>query len=396
MSNDSSYYTTGQFAKKAKVTIRTIRYYDKKGLLKPTKITESGYRLYTNEDFGRLQKILSLKYLGFSLDEIMAMTINDNIDNTLDSLELQKDLVSKKIKHLQLMEQTLEETSAIVQDSKQIDWNKILNLIHITNLQDSLVEQYKDSVNLNVRIALHKRFSVRPDDWFTWLASQINWPRMKQILELGCGNGELWLHTDPSLLTDKYICLSDISPGMMEDVAARLGSERANFRYLSMDCQSIPFPDQTFECIIANHLLFYVKNLNQALREVTRTMTAGGVFYCSTYSEEHMKEITELVKEFDSRISLSEVALYEIFGLENGETILREHFSQVEKRTYNDSLLVNEAEPLLDYILSCHGNQSEILGQKQLEFKHFLQNKIKKQGAIRITKKAGVFICRQS
>lgn len=395
MSDHSSYYTTGQFAKKAKVTIRTIRFYDKKGLLKPTKITDSGYRLYTIEDFGRLQKILSLKYLGFSLDEIMAMTINDNIDNTLDSLELQKDLVSKKIKHLQLMEQTLAETSAIVRDSKQVDWNHILNLIHITNLQDSLVEQYKDSVNLNVRIALHKRFSMRPDDWFTWLAGQIDWGKIHQVLELGCGNGELWLHMDPAAIQDKYLCLSDISPGMIDDVSARLGRKRANFRYLTMDCQSIPFPDETFECIIANHLLFYVKNLEQALSEITRTLTTNGIFYCSTYSQEHMKEITELVKEFDSRITLSEVSLFEIFGLENGESILRQHFSKVEKRTYDDYLLVNEAEPLLDYILSCHGNQSEILGQKQLEFKRFLQSKIKKQGAIHITKKAGVFVCRQ-
>ena len=72
---DGIYYTSGEFARKANVTIRTLRFYDKQGILKPNKISSSGYRLYTDEDFGRLQKILSLKYLGFSLEEIMAMTI---------------------------------------------------------------------------------------------------------------------------------------------------------------------------------------------------------------------------------------------------------------------------------------------------------------------------------
>ena len=66
----NGYYTSGEFARRANVTIRTIRYYDKQGILKPSLVNEAGYRLYTDEDFGRLQKILSLKYLGFSLSLI--------------------------------------------------------------------------------------------------------------------------------------------------------------------------------------------------------------------------------------------------------------------------------------------------------------------------------------
>ena len=64
------YYKTGEFAKMANVSIRTIRWYDKQGLLKPTMIAENGYRLYTDKDFVKLQQILSLKQLGFSLEEI--------------------------------------------------------------------------------------------------------------------------------------------------------------------------------------------------------------------------------------------------------------------------------------------------------------------------------------
>ena len=71
------YYTSGEFARKANISIRTVRYYDKQKILKPTHVTEAGYRLYTDSDFAKLQKILSLKYLGFSLDEIRSMTIND-------------------------------------------------------------------------------------------------------------------------------------------------------------------------------------------------------------------------------------------------------------------------------------------------------------------------------
>ena len=54
-------YSTGEFAKLAGVTLRTIRYYDKIGLLKPTLILDNGYRRYCNKDFFNLKKIIYLK-----------------------------------------------------------------------------------------------------------------------------------------------------------------------------------------------------------------------------------------------------------------------------------------------------------------------------------------------
>ena len=71
------YYSSGEFAKKAHVTLRTIRYYDKQNILVPSARTESGARLYTDEDLAKLQQILLLKYLGFSLDDIREMIIDD-------------------------------------------------------------------------------------------------------------------------------------------------------------------------------------------------------------------------------------------------------------------------------------------------------------------------------
>ena len=51
------YYTSGEFAKKANVTLRTIRYYDRQGILKPSKVADNGYRLYTDADFAKLQTL---------------------------------------------------------------------------------------------------------------------------------------------------------------------------------------------------------------------------------------------------------------------------------------------------------------------------------------------------
>ena len=147
------YYTTGEFARMAHVTIRTIRYYDKKGLLKPSFINESGYRMYSDEDFLKLQKILSLKYLGFSLNEIGNMTIHDTSADILKSLKMQIGLVHKKMENLEQMEKALQNTTQILEETNQIDWTGILNLIHLTDMEKMLVEQYKNGENLNIRMS---------------------------------------------------------------------------------------------------------------------------------------------------------------------------------------------------------------------------------------------------
>ena len=73
--------------------------------------------------------------------------------------------------------------------------------------------------------------------------------------------------------------------------------------------------------------------------------------------------------------------------------ILKKHFSDVERRDYKDALVVDEAEPLVDYILSCHGNQKEYLVDKYTDFKKYVEKKLVKP--MTITKEAGVFVCRK-
>ncbi|MDR2024764.1 MAG: MerR family transcriptional regulator [Hungatella sp.] len=392
----NQYYTSGLFAKKANVSIRTVRYYDKQGLLKPSGMSEGGYRLYTDSDFAKLQKILSLKYLGFSLDEIRSITINDNDNDCVEgSLRLQLNLIRKRIEHLKLVEQTLTETSKMVTENQSVDWNKILHLIHITNMERSLVEQYKDAANLSIRIGLHKKYTKNPIGWFQWLYGLMEPLDGKCILELGCGNGELWNANRDRIPADASICLSDISEGMIRDVEENLKSVSGSFTFEVFDCRQIPKPEESFHIVAANHLLFYLSNLDGVLDQVQRILKPDGVFYCSTYGSDHMKEISQLVKEFDSRIALSEVNLYDVFGLENGEEILKSHFHDLERKDYRDSLEVRDAGALMEYILSCHGNQQEYLSDRYEEFREFLEKKMEKKGFIHITKQAGAFICRK-
>lgn len=379
-------YSTGQFAKLANVTERTIRYYDKIGLLKPSFVMENGYRKYTQSDLLKLQKILSLKHMGFSLDEIYPMVSKEQ--NIKESFSMQINLLDSQIKHLQVIKDSMENFVQNV-DERNIDWNQIISLLQMFDIESNIVEQYKNSNNLNVRISLHDQFSTNKIGWFNWLFNQIDFSKVNRLLEIGCGNGKLWENRYIDF-RNREIFLSDISEGMVHEVRKKLGKD---YNCIVVDCQAIPFKDGYFDAVIANHVLFYIQNLEKGLSEICRVLKDNGIFYCSTYGKEHMKEITELVKSFDSRVELSQNRLFDIFGIENGKSILKKYFKSVQFIPYEDSLIVDRAQPLVDYIMSCHGNQNEILGPKIFKFKEYVESIISKKNSIKISKQAGLFIC---
>lgn len=384
------YYTTGQFAKLANVSERTIRYYDKEGLLKPSFIMENGYRKYSEEDLIKLQRILSLKQLGFSLDEIRVMNQTDNKQAFLNSLSLQIDLLDKKIKHTQSLKDSLIQTKNLLENNKKnVDWNKVVEVIHINSQDEKIIEHYRNANNLSVRIQLHEKYSLNKIGWFPWLFSNIDFLGVNRLLELGCGTGELWKeHTVNS--RNREIFLSDISEGMVETTRKNLGED---FNYMVIDAQKILFKNGYFDAVVANHMMFYLTDISKGIEEISRVLKKGGKFYCSTYGKNHMKEISELVKEFDERIALSDTSLYERFGLDNGINYLDEFFRSIKKVTYEDNLIVTDAQALFDYIISCHGNQLELLSNRLDEFKKFIENKLNREKGFYITKDAGLYIC---
>ena len=193
------YYSSGEFARMAHVTLRTVRYYDKQDILKPSLVTESGARFYTDEDFARLQQILLLKYLGFSLDDIREMTIGDSDYHfMLNSLNIQLRLVRDRIEQMQLVEKAIQDTAQMIKE--------------------------QNATNISSRINLHSLYSQNKQGWFPWIFEQCRISPGLRILELGCGDGTLWTGNLSILPEDISITLSDISSGMLRDARRAIGS----------------------------------------------------------------------------------------------------------------------------------------------------------------------------
>lgn len=385
------YYSSGEFARMAQITVRTVRYYDKQNILKPSLVTPTGARFYTEEDFARLQQIMLLKYLGFSLDDIRELTVNDSDYSYLEhSLEQQQNLVRDRIEQLQLVEQAIGETVTEIRQQQNVDWNRMRELIHLTGMENSLKAQYRNSTNISARIRLHRLFSSNKQGWFPWIYEQCQITEGMKILELGCGNGRLWIENKAKLPTDCEIILSDISEGMIRDVRREQSLQDDRFSFAAFDCHAIPYEDASFDLVIANHVLFYCKDVDRVCSEVERVLKPGGRFVCGTYGMAHMQEVSRLVTQFDDRITLSGENLYEHFGKENGAQALAPYFAEVDWQQYEDALIVTQAEPLIEYVLSCHGNQNQYILEKYNKFRKYVEGQIR--NGYTITKDAGIFI----
>jgi ubiquinone/menaquinone biosynthesis C-methylase UbiE len=219
----------------------------------------------------------------------------------------------------------------------------------------------------------------------------MKFPKKARILELGCGTGNWWNENKQNINKDWIITVSDFSKGMLQSTKENLEQNGHDFICQEIDAQNIPYDDESFDVVIARHMLYFVLDIEKALCEIKRVLVKGGLFYATTNSRESMWELNELVKKFDSKMGLSNNGMCERFELENGQQLLKKYFNEVEMDTLEGKIVVNEAEPIVSYKSSTIKGSSILVGEKKQEFSRYIEAYIKENGKISITTKACIF-----
>ncbi|MCI9151717.1 MAG: MerR family transcriptional regulator [Lachnospiraceae bacterium] len=128
------YMTVGEAARKMGVTVRTLQYYDKEGLLHPSGESEGGRRLYTDKDLVLLHQILSLKSLGFSLEDIRQRLISlETPEDVAEALAKQADVLHQKLRQLSESLTAVEQLREEVLQMQTVNFKKYADII--VNLQ---------------------------------------------------------------------------------------------------------------------------------------------------------------------------------------------------------------------------------------------------------------------
>jgi SAM-dependent methyltransferase len=259
----------------------------------------------------------------------------------------------------------------------------------VTDQEYLKTDQYRDSSNLDARAVIHQRFSTNPYGWFKWVFDTLlKWPANARILELGCGHGLLWKENISRIPSAWKITLSDLSSGMLDAAWRNLVITGRAFQFKEIDAQSIRFEDETFDAVIANHMLYHVPDRPKAMAEIKRVLKPGGRLIATTVGKNHMKEMMD----WYARVHISKIweSFANPFVLENGLEQLTPFFAEVNLFRYEDDLHVTEMEPIMAYIRS--GIRVKELSETELaHLQQDLEKELQAKGKIFISKDSGLF-----
>lgn len=253
-----------------------------------------------------------------------------------------------------------------------------------------VTEQYRTSANLDVRIDIHERFSTNTYRWMRWVFDHFHFPPVCRILEIGCGVGKLWLENAHRIGPDWEIILSDFSAAMLEKTRANLAGVPGKFQFKVLSVEDIPFAHDTFDVVIANHLLYYAADLDSALAEIHRVLRPSGKLYASTNGMSHLRQIDDLFVEFRGG-ARPIAAVIERFSLDAGQEFLERYFDEVQLVRQANSLLINEPAALTAFCLSV--TRAEISADRRATFAEYIKQKMHEcGGAMSVVKDAGMFV----
>jgi len=258
-----------------------------------------------------------------------------------------------------------------------------------TDQQYLRTDQYKDSSNLDARAEIHRRFSTNTYGWFNWFFDHLlKVPEGARILELGCGPAYLWKECSSRIPASWDITLSDLSSGMLDAAWRNLVVTGRAFKFEEIDAQSIPYDSETFDAVIANHMLYHVPDRQKAITEIRRVLKSDGHLFATTIGQNHLKEIADWIRRVNPGTDFTSFG--SPFTLENGLEQLKQFFLQVTLSRYQDSLQVTEVKPIIAFILST-SHAAELLEEELAILESELGQELKEKRGIFIRKDSGLF-----
>ena len=165
------YMTVGELAKKMGVTVRTLQYYDKEGVLSPSSQSEGGRRLYTHKDVVKLHQIQSLKYLGFSLEDIKTRLPAIETPSEVSAvLNEQANEIREKIESLKNVLKSVEKLKVEVMQMDSVDWRRYADIVVLLqigsdgywlmkHLNESAIKRIHENLRAETRMQVSESFT---------------------------------------------------------------------------------------------------------------------------------------------------------------------------------------------------------------------------------------------
>lgn len=382
------YYTAGELAKISGVSSRTIRFYDEKGILKPSSYSEGDYRLYDKDAVIVLQQILMLKYVGFSLEEIGEVIKQDRETSMKDILEKQKVLMLQKRAQMDRIIYALD--SAVEGCEKCAP-----SLEHFTEIMQLITKNdFADR-----RYGFYERFSTRQEEWYQWRLENLELQENMQILDVGGGYGTPWIRVWEQIpagcsivMLDKDSKGREYLKNFLKENGHRLAAD-VTFSFWEADAELVSYDVAKYDRILANHFWGYVNDKISLMKKLRTALKPDGRLYSTVPSMVCKEDVEGLVEAFLQKTVKTELNVKKEEEQQYVEACLKQCFSSVDNRFFVNPLFINEAESVYEYLCDSDKGLRQLLEGRRTDFLKYLQKRLIKEEAIKISAKGDMYIC---
>ncbi len=214
---------------------------------------------------------------------------------------------------------------------------------------EAIQRYYATDRNLRIKEETHARFLAPRVDMVGWTLGVINWRGDEVVLDIGAGRGSHYRQLRRDLPRVRYYAL-DMSPQLL------LSHPGGGGQLARADAMQLPYADDSFDVVMANHMLYHLPDIDACLREIKRVMKADGRVLAATDSMFSLPELQVLLRRAIVLLSRHHAnaeppaSPCNSFALENGARILARHFYSVVRHDLPAALHFDDIEPALDYV----------------------------------------------
>ena len=395
--------TSGEIAKKVGVSQKAIRLYDEKGLLKPADYSEGNYRLYDKKSILVLEKIIALKHIGFTLEEIYDnLVVGKNMD-IVESLNQQLEIMEQKKSEIQ---KTIDCIKGILaRTDGQPDWSDVAEIARNIR-QDQSADEYHFYALKHTAIAR---------DWYECIYDLLDINQNSSVLDVGCGFGKLWRNNWNKIPEGVAINGIDLHGSWADDFqkfVCENKNELSNNTSVSLYWGDVENEDvwkeirgnscdnsnaNNYNLVIAHYLMENINNIDAFLQNVVNVMEKGAIFSCNAYQvmDEHFywKQIFKDIKLKDNFIK--DKIKEEGKCCEDFKLLLEKYFGCVDIQSLDNSMRYENVDEVFEKLCKTYPENIKYIKENEKVIKAYFEDVLQENGEIIVSNSTEFWRCQK-
>jgi len=368
--------TSGEMAKKAGVSQKAIRLYDEKGLLKPTEYSEGNYRLYDTAALQILEKIIALKQIGFSLEEIRDNLKSGEASDIKSALEIQLQRMEEKKYQLEKTTDAIKRTLA---RKENLDWDDVAEIVQYVSTDQSADERHWDAL----------KHTSGEMDWYVRIFNSLDIKEGTRVLDLGCGYAKLWRNNWTSIPKGTKITGYDIHGSWADDFAKFIPENKDTLPAgVTIDLAFSNLEEEdtwqkinesvVYDMVVAHYVDSEIKDIESLVARASKVVAEDGVF---AFNGANVANWNNIFKEAINAIGEDDTFIEETIAAQKEKrdqyiAMMEKYFARVESVLLPNFWHYTDAGEIVEKMKSYYKDEAKNIASYEQKLLTYFQNKI--------------------